>query len=949
MESFIREIVKKYVREMKDGVDRGVLIFPNKRAGLFFKRALMEEVDYPILCPQIYSLEEFIEHIYHLTIPDTLFLVSDLYRIYKQLYPKAENLEKFFFWGEIILRDFEDIDLFLVHADKIFEGVRSQKELDEKYFFLEEREQAIIQSFWKNFLPAPRDSQKEFLDIWNILFPLYREFKTELRAKSVGYKGMIYREIVDLIKKKEFSVDTETYWFVGFHALSKAEEYICKYFITEHNARFFWDADSFYVENENYEAGFFFRKYQKDAVLSKTLPDTFPTNFTKHKYIEEIGVSLEMGQIKLLHQMLKELCLPPLHPNDTVIIVCSEYFLFPLLHTIPENLIEGVNITLGYPLKESTFYSLILALFDLKINEAEKPFYYYKFVLPILKHPSLLLLETDAQTMVDSIEKENKIYIYKEEFENKGDLLRSIFCEDIDIMLIIKKTLQILYEKTHDEGFEKVFVYQIYKVIEGLENILYLLNATDRANTELLKSLFKKTVEYQTIPFTGDPLEGLQIMNLLETRNLDFKNVIFIGANEGNIPPSYPSDSFIPYNIRRAFGIPTFQHYDALYAYLFYRVIQRSENVFFLYNNISEHNINGEKSRFLMQLYYESSHTIHQKILTHSLKAMPINPIIIEKTAPVQKQLSLFCVKQKEEKPPLQFSPSSLNVYLECRLKFYFQHIAKIPEPKKVEEELTPAFFGNILHLAIECLYKDFMEKKNKRRIEKEDFGILRESVRDSIIKAFQEHYKFVDSYKYFSVGNNLIAEKVISQTIHQILKYDESTAPFEIIALEMQDLGITIPVLFSGKEEKVMVSGKIDRVDKKENTIRILDYKTGKDKQDFESISSLFERDNKKRNKAAMQTFLYGLFFLEKYPSENSPIQIGIFNIKELFSHTFSPTFFMGGSKTEIKDIRPYMEEYFQNLSLLIQEILDETVPFNQTDDLAICKNCIYKNICRR
>ncbi len=953
--TFISELASRILADNQGNLSSVTVVFPNRRAGLFFRKALGKLIDQPIRTPRVTSMEDFLMPFSPYRKIEMLEAVFQLYEVYKTHQKHEETFDTFFFWGEMILRDFEEIDQYLVNTQQLFTSIKTQKELDEEFYFLDEEDRAVIQAFWSSFLPKATGTQEAFLETWKILLPLYESFKESLRKKNLAYGGMIYREVSDNLDELK-TLDIGPIYFAGFNALTFAEEKIIKFFVQEHQARVMWDLDAYYFSNEKQEAGFFLREYAGDSVLGKTFPEEIPERFKQDKSIEAVGVSLEVGQTKVLAERLDQLAgSPGFSPDKAVVVLPHEHMLFPTLHAIPDS-IDKVNITMGYPLKDTPVFSLLESVLNLQKLRKESLVngvsFYYKPLVSLLEHPLLYALEEGRiKQLISDIKRRNLIMLYQEELELKHPIFQSIFQKPDHALKYLLGILKGLYDTWKDKGhdLELEFISQYYHHVQQLDQMIG--ERTSGLGYEFLIKLFRRLSRSLKIPFTGEPLNGLQIMGILETRNLDFEHVYVLNMNEDSWPVAARRGSFIPYNIRKAFSLPTFDHQDAIYSYLFYRLLQRAQKVTFFYNTVSEFNVNGELSRLVQQLETESAYPIHHKILSNPIKTTAPDPIVIEKHEVIRRKMKRF-LDGYTEKDASRFTPSALNTYLDCKLRFYFKYVEKLYEPDEVQEEMDPMVFGNILHNSMETLYKQFIKQEKRDVIYPEDLFWIREMVPGVLNKTFIDHYGIKNEKKFKLEGRSLIAADVLKKFIYKILDYDKDYAPFRIIGLEAssrEGYALDVPIAVNGESQKVRIKGIIDRLDQKEGKVRVIDYKTGRDAKDFESVESLIERENNNRNKAVFQVLFYSYLFYKKYPDDYQQIEPGIFNSRDLFDETFEWKIFDKGLKTGVNEYRNYHEQFELILKELLTEIYDPTINFDQTEDTKKCGYCPYKEICQR
>lgn len=965
MKVFLQELAEKVYLDHGNDLEGVTIVFPNRRAGLFFRKYLAENLEKPVWSPAIMSLEDFVKPLSAIQPLDKLSLVFKLYSIYKKISPRKEEFDRFFYWGEMLLKDFDDIDKYLVNAKNLYVNLSRLKELDQVFDYLTVEQKKIIREFWHNFDDRPSEEKENFLRIWEILFDLYDQFTRQLKDESVGYMGMIYRDVVDKINENALKTNHNKVIFAGFNALTKSEEKIISWFLEEGKAEVYWDVDAYYVNDENQEAGMFFREYGKKSVFAKSFPYPLPDHFKQpeNKNITITGVSMSVGQAKVLGQHLREAFNDPKQYENSVIILPEEHMLFPVLHSLPED-ITKINVTMGFPLRNTPLYSLFEHLLEMQINlrqsSSGEVYFPYRQVLAILKHPYVRNFDLPlAERNIIDIEKNNKIFIELTTLEfdrvlyplvfktlEKGN---EIFTYLLDILMVINS------EQRESDGhaLEREYIYQFFTQLKRLQEITREQRIALALNAFL--RLFRQMVQSLRLPFSGEPLRGLQIMGVLESRNLDFENVFILSMNEGAFPAATNQHSFIPYNLRRAFELPTYDHLDAIYAYLFYRLLQKAKNVHLYYNTQSGINTGGEMSRFLQQLLFETDFKIKNYVLNNGVKLPVPEAITITKSDTVEKELRRFMTSQPEFSH--RFTPSAVNTYLDCRLKFYLRHIARIREPEKLEDEVDPKVFGNLLHNTMEFLYKRFIETRHKTSVTTEDFDFLNTALEEAIVAAFRKQYQIPRHKKFSFEGRNILAKAMVRKFAGKILENDRQYAPFEIIGLEADEeegYHTDLPVVIRGKQHFVGLKGVIDRIDNKEGVVRVIDYKTGRDDKRIEDIPSLFDRHHEKRNKAAMQTLFYSLLFTEARPGNNLPVMPGIFNSKEMFADEFDIRLKVKepGSKNKylsLNDARPVLAAFRQGLTGILEEIFDVENNFDQTEDLKVCVTCPYTGICHR
>ncbi len=954
MRTFLQEVADSIVKDYPDW-DNLTVVFPNRRASLYFRKALAENLTTPRWAPNVVSIEEFIASFSELQEADKLSLIVSLYRAFKKVTHSEESLDHFYFWGEMLLRDFDELDKYMVNAEGLFRDLSNQKELDEYFDYLTEEQKKFVQDFWQTVSFSDSDSKKSFLKLWKNLLGVYQEFKSNLLQDKKGYAGMIQREVAESFQGT-VNRTNHAVVFAGFNALTTAEEKIITWFVQYQNAKVFWDEDQFYIEEKHREAGTFFREYRKQTILGKTFQDVAPSFLNIPKEINILGIPQRAGQPKLLSQQLEELISTKnngssLEIERTVIVLPDESLLLPVLYALPPAL-KAINVTMGYPLVNTPYYSLIDFLFELHLRKRKEEFY-HKYVLAVLRHPYLKArLGERGSAWIAEILKNNQVHIAPSFFKSNitananpevDEIIQSIFIE-IESKDFLKHVLTIIRQLATSEaadGFmEKEFAFQFHRVLSRVDE----LNVSEPMELRMQQRMFRQIIRAEKVPFTGEPLEGLQIMGVLETRNLDFDRVIILSLNEGLWPAAPRQNSYIPHTIRKAYRLPTSEHQDAMYAYLFYRLLQRAEKVDLYYNTEPDKLGTGEMSRYLYQLIYETGWKYERKILYNPVQVNQKEPITIEKKLDVLQKLERYFGKA--------LTPSTLNTYIECRLKFYFRHLVELKEPEEVEEEADARIFGNIFHRVMELFYLDLKSPSGEWIIREEHFTNLDKKLEYYIERAFREHFHLADQKKMNYSGLQLVVKEMVKKLAHHVLEKDKKYSPFNIEFLEVNNFNITVQVPQGDKKLKIVLGGKIDRADRKDDTIRILDYKTGGDLNVFKNVESLFERDDDKRNKAAFQALLYALVYDKRNPelftaSSNTKLQPGLINRKDIFKSDFEYGLYL--NKERLEDVTNLIPEFEMHLNMLLQELFNPDQPFDQTPVLKTCLYCSYKEICGR
>ena len=955
MHSFLKTTAQKILATY-DQLDQVVLVLPNRRAGLFLLKYLGALIDKPHWMPQIKTIEEVFYDYAGNKPTDQLTLVFELYKAYTKLQPAPEPFDKFYYWGEMILKDFNDLDNFMVDADKLYHQLKELKTIEADLSYLTDYQMGLIREFWKSFEVKDKTQQESFLSFWKLLKPLYENFQSALQVSGRAYSGMLYRQVVDRLE--QLPPPGERYVFIGFNAFSQTEERLVKHFVKKFDADILWDIDAYYMEDTRQEAGLFFREYLKDKVLGPTFPREIDSRIAGNQAkIHVHAIPLKVNQANWIGKLAAGIEAGE-SLEETVVILPDESMLFPVLHALPVN-IDKVNVTMGYPVINSTAYAFLESLLELQkyLKQEDKYIlFYHKPVQAVLSSPYIRALNGGfTRKELKHIQETNQVYISAEKLAEGGELFKIIFTavRVENSFTYLKTIIGELVRQLDLTHLEQNYLYQCSKQLTRLEELFLAIDGPS-IGLEFLIRLFKQVFREVRLPFEGEPLEGLQVMGVLESRNLDFKRVVICNMNEGSFPPASSMNSMVPFNLRRAFGLPVQEQNEAIYAYTFYRLLHGADEVHLIYTTDSDEGKLGEKSRYIQQVELESGLRVKEETVFIPVDLHTPPPIVIYKDKKVSDVLRKFEIDERNEKQE-RLSPSAINVWLDCRLKFYFQYVAGMRERDDVLEKIDPASFGNLAHYSLEFLYNGFKSRKRRSLFEKGDFENLKKNwVAPSIELAIEKHFGLARNERVQLSGQLTIVRDVLQRYINRLLDVDESYAPFEIVSLEGSEryfADVSLSQRPGGK--KIGLKGIIDRVDKKDGIIRLLDYKSGSDKKDFASIESLFDRENRTRNKAAMQTMMYGLLYLETN-SRNVPYPLkpAVFNLKSIFEEDFDPSLQMGsgrGPKLEITSYQEYEDEFVAALQACLSEIFDPLVPFDQTEDEEKCKWCPFQNICSR
>ncbi|MGL5938688.1 MAG: PD-(D/E)XK nuclease family protein [Phocaeicola sp.] len=953
MESFLKQVANNLYDCMDGNLGHVAVVFPNKRATLFFNEHLVELSDKPLWSPAYLSISELFRSLSSWELGDPIKLVCELYKQFQLHTQSKESLDEFYFWGEMLLSDFDDADKNCIDTDRLFTNLQELKEIMDDYDFLDSEKEAAIQQFFQNFSLEKRTALKEhFISMWDVLGAIYTDFKAALAAQDIAYEGMLYREVIESIDVE--TLPYTTYVFVGFNVLNQVEQRLFQKLESAGRARFYWDYDHFYLGREKgHEAGEFLRRNLDQ--FPNSLPSELFNNLSHPKKIHYIAASTENAQARYLPTWIRQNLTTP--EKESAIVLCNEALLQPVLHSLPEE-VKRINVTMGFPLSQTPIYSFLTLWLDLQITgyTSQTGRFTYQTVVPLLRHSYTSQLSKNAIQLEQMLTKKNRFYPLPSELQ-KDPFLELLFKPQPDnlslcqSLLVIMKELSQLYKGSKEGSDTLAQLYQesLFKAYTLVNRFYTLIESGDlKVHSTTFRRLLIKVLSGTNIPFHGEPAIGLQVMGVLETRNLDFRHLVMLSVNEGELPKSGGDTSFIPYNLRKAFGMTTLEHKIAVYAYYFYRLLQRAERVTLLYNTSSDGLNRGEWSRFMLQFLIEYGHPIEQSSLEAAQSPQGAPPIVIPKTAQVMKRMqSRFDLRINSE---ANFSPSALNTYLDCPLKFYFRYVANLKTPDEVSAEIDSATFGSIFHRAAETLYDELSARS--KMIQKVDLEtLLKDDIR--IHRHVDEAFKKL----FFQVGTTekpeyngvqLINAEVIARYIKQLLINDLHYAPFTYVKSEEKVYEeIDIEIAGKGKIHS-RIGGFIDRLDSKEGTLRIVDYKTGGNASTPKDVESLFVPD-KKRSNYIFQTFLYAAILCKKQSQKVAPALLYIHRAAN--SESYSPVIEMGEArkKLPVDNFAEYETEFRNHLQHLLEEVFNPDLSFEQTKIEGACEYCDYKSFCKR
>lgn len=957
MKPFLYQVASLFYEKWGAEVSRLAFVFPNRRTGLFFQKYLSEVADIPLFSPTILTINDLFIQLSGKQSADRISMLFTLYDIYIRQSGSTETFDEFLYWGEMLLNDFDDIDKYMANARMLFSNVTDLREIENDFDFLSDEQIAAIRSFWSSFYPrGDTPNQQQFLAVWQVLYDLYEEFRATLAAEGKGYEGMIFREVVESMERGESpDLPYEQIVFVGLNALSVSEERFLAQLQKREIADFYWDYVSDKVTDPDNKASYFVSRNRKSFPSSMKLP---PEEKVKTE-IEVIGIPSGIGQAKHVYTLLSDWCKEAEMSSEealrTAVILPDEHLLIPVLNAIPEQ-IRRINVTMGYPLAGTPVASLIEYILALQKNVRyidRNPLFYFRDVLPVLNHRYILSTSPEIiSSLVKEITENNKIYISHTEL-GKTPLLEILFTPVtgveafsdylIKVLEELNKVMSALSDEEEEDApqrtndLEQEFIFHYFTTVNRMKEVMK--DARIEMKIDTFFRLLKRVTDTITIPFHGEPLSGLQIMGVLETRALDFDRLIILSMNEGIFPQRKAANSFIPYNLRRGFGLPTYEHQDSVWAYHFYRLIERASHVSLLYDTRSNGLQTGEVSRFVHQLHYHYEVPMRDKLVVYNVSSSKTPPLAVPKREDIMRRLDAY-----RKGGSKAISASAINTYLDCPLKFYFSVVEGIREEEEVSETIESDVFGSILHKVMEELYKPFQGKMvtvDLLKAIRKDTALLT----GAIARAFASEFFKTEVVRSLTGQNYLIGE-MIRKYVEKILERDGKLTPFVYIESERKINGL----ISLSDHSEIRLKGFIDRVDEVLDAIRIIDYKSGSGTTTFSSIESLFNKEEKDRAKAVMQVFMYCWMYAHFTENKGKTIQPGIYYVRSLFSDPFDPSVYHRierGKSEKVEDFSGYAQAFEEGLRGCLDEIFNPEIPFTQTPTGKACSYCPFKGIC--
>lgn len=999
MKAFLKIVAKDMLEKYGTDMSDIAVVFPNKRASLFLNSYLAQLARKPIWTPTYITISDLFRRHTDLKVADPIKSICDLHKTFVKCTGIDETLDHFYGWGQLLLSDFDDVDKNMVDAKQIFANLSDIHELDDVSYLTDYQKQ-MIKKFFSNFSDDHNSElKKRFLQLWCHFYDIYVEFNKRLAQQGLAYEGALYRNVAN---NENIAFRHKKYLFVGFNMMQKVELNLCDRLMKQGKAAFYWDYDQYYMDGNN-EAGHYIRQflpYYPNELADYPQQEIY-NNMTKNKDITYISAPTENIQARYVNTWLKENGRYKMGRN-VAIVLSDESLLQSVIHSLPPE-VGSVNITIGYPLQQTPFYSLIQQLIQLQGIGHPKfsDTYRLHYVLIALRHPYTRYISEKYTDLQNKLNEQKRFYPSREFLSMDGDEGLSLLFRDLEgtnapkgtdkergtdkekdtasqdeynkklitYLLDVLRTIGIHAKKLEDPLFHES-LYRTYTLLNRLQD---LIMAGDlQVDIITLERLIQQLIQTTSIPFHGEPAEGIQVMGVLETRNLDFDHILVLSCNEGKLPKGVNDSSFIPFTLRNAYGLTTVENKVAIFAYYFHSMLQRAHDITLTYNNATEDGQSGEMSRFMLQMMVESQHSIKRRTLTAGQK--PLRPAYNEEQKTDEVMAVLDDIKM--------ITPTFLNTYQRCQKQFYYKYVKGLLEPDEIDEdEVDNKIFGNIFHRAAELFYYTFASKEDiavddrgKQRLIHPiviSAGDLDNALKDSSLvyrlvdQAFREELFKVSSSDYHPKYNGLqlINKEVIASYLRQLITIDRRQAPFTIIGMEIV-VSTTLGVATARGEKLFRIGGFIDRLDavaangnpsaggNLAERIRVIDYKTGRAQathpKDIDEVFGTTPQAMNKHSDYYLQAILYSLIIKNdrRFNPAQEPVSPGLLFIQNAGSEDYDPTLKLG--KELLSDVAPLEAEFTEHLRSLLADIYNPAVPLKPTEDKKRCIYCPYAALCK-
>ena len=982
MKAFLKIVAKDMLEKYGTDMSDIAVVFPNKRASLFLNNYLAQLAHKPIWTPTYITISDLFRRHSDLKVADPIKSICDLHKTFVKCTGIDETLDHFYGWGQLLLADFDDVDKNMVDAKQLFANLSDIHELDD-VSYLTDYQKEMIRKFFSNFSDDHNSElKKRFLQLWCHFYDIYTEFNQRMTEQGLAYEGALYRSVVS---NESIEFRHKKYLFVGFNMMQVVELNLLNRLKKQGKAAFYWDYDQYYMDGNN-EAGHYIRQYLPyyPNELADYPQQEIYNNMTKNKDITYISAPTENIQARYVNSWLKENGRYKMGRN-VAIVLSDESLLQSVIHSLPQE-VESINITIGYPLQQTPFYSLIQQLIQLQgIGHSKQgDTYRLHYVLIALRHPYTRYISEKYTELLAKLDEQKRFYPSREFLSLDGDegltlLFRNLeeatASQDeynrklITYLLDVLRTIGTHAKELNDPLFHES-LYRTYTLLNRLQDLI--IAGDLQVDIITLERLIQQLIQTTSIPFHGEPAEGIQVMGVLETRNLDFDHILVLSCNEGKLPKGVNDSSFIPYSLRKAYGLTTVENKVAIFAYYFHSMLQRAHDITLTYNNATEDGQSGEMSRFMLQMMVESQHSIRRKTLVAGQK--PLRPAYSD----AQKTDEVMAVLDNIK----MITPTFLNTYQRCQKQFYYKYVKGLLEPDEIDEdEVDNKIFGNIFHRAAELFYYTFASKddiatddQGKQRLirpivitaDNLDHALKDTSLVYRLVdQAFREELFKVSSSDYHPKYNGLqlINKEVIASYLRQLITIDRRQAPFTIIGMEIV-VSTTLGVATARGQKLFRIGGFIDRLDSVAASgnpsalgnlaerIRVIDYKTGRSRtshpKDIEEVFSTQPLAIGKHNDYYLQAILYSLIVKNdrRYNPAQEPVSPGLLFIQNAGADDYDPTLKLG--KELLTDVAPLETEFTDHLRSLLADIYDPALPLKPTEDKKRCVFCPYAALCK-
>jgi len=954
---FLDRVAHKLYEQHGSAMEKQIVVLPSRRAGLYLSRALAKLSDKPQWSPGMLTVSELFRSFTDLMPADTETLIFELFGVYKKQFGDEMSFDEFWPWGEVIINDFNDIDLYMADADKLYTNISDMKEIDARFGGLTDEQTEIIRGFWKSFNPGAgaSDARTRFQSVWQKLAPLYNDFSRVMHAKRLAGDGMLCRDVAERARAGSLKVQEGTIWhIVGLNALNNCEKALFKLLRQTGQAKFYWDDAHFFMNDPDHKASVFIRENRRLFGNELGPAEDHEQTIPRGEW-NIIDTPSDTAQARLVSQLLDNNEITgDTDLTSTAIILADEKLLMPVLTSLPQS-VEDVNVTMGHPFRFTSLYSFLKQLMSLLRSARENNgvvSYRSDEVIALLRHQYFRLIAgAEGEKVVTDIVRGNMIRVNATMLTGRLQV-KNLFTvpeEGPGIPEYLAAVMEMLEEATfaaENEGLklsiDREYLRMAMNSTVKLANLIreYNLNLKSDTCIRLLDRLFRKLI----VPFSGEPLKGIQIMGVLETRALEFKNIIFLSLNEGIFPGMSYDNTYIPYNIRRAFGLPTVNEHESIYSYYFFRLLRKPDRGWFTYNSTAQGLNSGEMSRYLVRMSYSPIFRPRHRTVHISVgRSRLISEVLPKKPEHNRILLNLYGEGSVSDK---YLSPSAVNTWVKCRMHFYYRYVCGMPEEEILEKDIDQRRFGNIMHETLHRIYeplKDIHGTAPAIRKLSHD----REKIKDTIIAAAMAEMKW--DKDTLMAGKGVIIMEVLERYVNEMLEYDGGDQDLTLLHLENDFFGVR--KIDTGREEVLIrIGGRADRVDMTGGAVRVVDYKTGTPKRETVTPAGLFDEEKENRNDAFMQALLYCTLICDSHPGRL--VLPAIYWVQQLTSPDFSPYApvpGLDGTNADREAWEIFMTAFREELDQTLGRIFSGEEDYVMTTFERRCTNCPYRILCRR